>query len=579
MTIEELTNKVVKKSIRSAACIDDEYIGPYEVMKPGLIQDKPAELYMSFRKEANCDLDIYHYESFEKWIDDKEYVLNSKDLLILDWEIDKELPIKYRNTIKILEEALINPFIQYIIIHTHANDIEVIYKTILYNFLFSKASYNSDTYTLPLDTLIGYIREKIEEDAVSGVFDEDDFDVKADDFRKNIPSLINGFTLNIKVRGDIKKSFYEYIDGKFDINKSERLLKKLAEYLEIKIDIFFILLDMVDYFKEDKLLLDTKRLYTVKEIEDVECPTLFLNNTFITVFAKENAAESTLPKVAVKDVFSAFSACITNLPNNSLSSIISLEIKDLYRQTLAAFGKGLAGIDERALVYHLSSYETIEERYEYLLQIWNNQISILTINNSDTIYLPEMAHFDIHKDVNPNDIEKELIDLVSSIMISPHFSISENRDINLGDIFKTDQPLNVYKRDDDDDPAHYEYLLCISPICDCAHPEIKISNNYSFLYGKLTKPSVALKNAETDYCTFLPDKVIKWSYNPFTIYIDNRKLISTGRNYIRFNDRSLKIHYIATMKEMFVQRISNYAFSNNMRIGLDLPHLRKKPEK
>ena len=113
-------SQVIKDSISSAICIDDKYVAPYQEYA---VNDKPADskiLYETFRKEGNCDLDIYKYESLDKFEEDKKYLFNNKDLLILDWEL-KDNGVKYDETLPILEKAIDTDYIQFIVIYTNNN--------------------------------------------------------------------------------------------------------------------------------------------------------------------------------------------------------------------------------------------------------------------------------------------------------------------------------------------------------------------------------------------------------------------------------------------------------------------------
>lgn len=102
MNIEELSQEIIYRSINSAVCIDDSFIPPYE---QGQAENdnfvRPKELYLSFRKDGKCDLDIYKYNGIEAFHNDKSYLFNNKDLLILDWELQPNQLIKYKDSISI----------------------------------------------------------------------------------------------------------------------------------------------------------------------------------------------------------------------------------------------------------------------------------------------------------------------------------------------------------------------------------------------------------------------------------------------------------------------------------------------
>lgn len=109
---------LIADSIKSAVCIDDQYAEPYQkAPKNG----KDAEiLYHSFRQQGKCDLDIYNYNNLEDFIKAREYLFCNKELLILDWELSPSAQNVYEDSLKILEDAINNSYIQFITIYTQA---------------------------------------------------------------------------------------------------------------------------------------------------------------------------------------------------------------------------------------------------------------------------------------------------------------------------------------------------------------------------------------------------------------------------------------------------------------------------
>ena len=95
--------KIINDSIRSAVCVDDSFVEPYGLKQKGDIEDIPKSLYESFKAE-NCNLCIYKYVDPESWLKNKEFVLKSRDLLILDWLLIGEPA--YKESLNILGEAV-----------------------------------------------------------------------------------------------------------------------------------------------------------------------------------------------------------------------------------------------------------------------------------------------------------------------------------------------------------------------------------------------------------------------------------------------------------------------------------------
>ncbi len=117
MSLEEIAKKVIKNAIRSAICIDDEYAPPYPQEDSKLNTEEPFKLYHSFREKGHCDLDIYHFESVEEsWKPD--YMIPNKDLVILDWELDKG-GNKFDSTLLILKDIVESGKIPFVLIYTN----------------------------------------------------------------------------------------------------------------------------------------------------------------------------------------------------------------------------------------------------------------------------------------------------------------------------------------------------------------------------------------------------------------------------------------------------------------------------
>lgn len=49
-------------------------------------------------------------------------MLNHKDLMILDWELDATFRIKHESTLKILDNAVANKYIRWVAIYTNEQD-------------------------------------------------------------------------------------------------------------------------------------------------------------------------------------------------------------------------------------------------------------------------------------------------------------------------------------------------------------------------------------------------------------------------------------------------------------------------
>ena len=147
-----------------------------------------------------------------------------------------------------------------------------------------------------------------------------------------------------------------------------------------------------------------------------------------------------------------------------------------------------------------------------------------------------------------------------------------NYQIKTGDVFILDKAINgTDKRDE----HLYQYLLCITQSCDALRPS-KVNNNLAFALGEVSVSTSDVKNAETGYHTFLPDKkIIVWTNKFFTIFVKDTIFSLTpdaGKFTFHYIDGDFTATFLGTQKEAYTHRIINNVFSNAMRIGIDLPH-------
>lgn len=91
---------------------------------------------------------------------------------------------------------------------------------------------------------------------------------------------------------------------------------------------------------------------------------------------------------------------------------------------------------------------------------------------------------------------------------------------------------------DGDKESNYQYILCITQLCDALRPE-KVNQNLAFVFGELVDEKDGIDNAEKENYSYFPDKkVVKWSKRFITIFIAETKLP------LECDDRRFSFHYI-----------------------------------
>jgi hypothetical protein len=574
-TFEEIAKDIIKKSIRSAVCIDDIFIEPYmanekieslnkKLSSQGLVLDlkTPSNLYKSFRKEGECDLDIYNFESLEEsW--HPEYILNNKDLVILDWEL--EGADKFTSTLIILKKIIEDDKIPFVIIYTQKpkEDFFEISKHLISNF----NEFNEKTQPEATAAFYAQFEEHLLKISSDELWEEDKIELFWDDASIKgilldyllVPSKKKNSLLDLKAR--IKEEFN--ITG--DLDKKFKTILKSSLNITNPDDIELLVYLLLESINGES--------YKLKRIE-IEEIGFRINNCVVTLFSKPNE-EGT--GVNPENVFTQFSNLICKSPHNFIT-ILSLEMRDRFREDLSRIGNNISQIDERAFFHHLEHYKSRSaDNYEnlffdFLLNSWTNELSDYNINLKPDSFqvINDYRQKNNLTEIKGDEIKEDLANLAHKLSTTNLVDrLTRDNKIRFGDIFKINNG---------DDGSESEYLLSITPHCVCLD-SCKIDNNFYFIKSEGVSEIVtsALKYIETQHYSFISEtdkiKTIKWGdCKPFTAYIKKNELNNIETFYM---GQKIKLEYVTTLKENFAQRIANKSFNYGMSIGIDLPNLSK----
>ena len=555
---------LIADSIKSAVCIDDQYAEPYQkAPKNG----KDAEiLYHSFRQQGKCDLDIYNYNNLEDFIKAREYLFCNKELLILDWELSPSAQNVYEDSLKILEDAINNSYIQFITIYTQAPSFnEIVYRIFSY-FYFNSMENNSlrkEKYK--------NLTEEIE-DALSEI----NSDLSSDDLEEAIRKYISGYSIYPNKQQHIESEIKAEIFNKVDKKEQGRICKLLfpilnrygfGTYREFYLwyELYYSTKDdILEIVREDQTPLPLKVLNI-----DNTTPALLINNTVIFVLEKQ---KGTNEGITPKDVFHKICQIISTI-TNCRSLILSLRLKLIINEKLAILGKGLGGLNEEALVYHANSYndKTNEGRFEYLISCLTNHINQNVIDNLDYPKLEKLF-----KEENIKEPEDKHLAALNAFLTftSKNKMYQWRHQLKSGDIFKLEVPI----LHESNLTPEIEYIICITQSCDCLRPE-KVNYNFAFTSGKSAILSTALSKVQTDCYSFINDhEAIQWSNKFFTLNLKNSYIFNINDKIpVILNDgKPNHLEYIGNQKEIFSQRIINATFNRASRMGVDLPEKKEK---
>lgn len=111
--------KIVRDSLQYVACIDDDFVDPYEALMDSEALDFTKKMYTTIEDTCGCHVEMLRYCK-DINPDRVTKCLSNKDLLILDWEL---LDQHYMPALEILAKAraLSMPFV---CIYTNIPDVE-----------------------------------------------------------------------------------------------------------------------------------------------------------------------------------------------------------------------------------------------------------------------------------------------------------------------------------------------------------------------------------------------------------------------------------------------------------------------
>jgi hypothetical protein len=554
---KDVAKEIIKNAIRSAICIDDLYAAPYSYPDENLNFEDPKKLFYSFRKNGHCDLDIYQYTNSEEWTKHK-YLLHNKDLLIQDWELNSSPgpgEAKYDQTLSILKDIFENKIIPFVLIYTNREDLSEVSKELLSNF----NNYSKDDFELIVDELMVVFK------GISSKSDE------------ILPYLEEDKQIQI---------FHEYIKSpKQRPNIQDEILTKLAAILSVEIKIVKRKIKTVinnlignQSFEEAFLMLSNICLSQERHDKDVKTENIrvdidrlcySINGTIVLLVNKEDVNGGVKPE----SLFDVFSQSVTNNPH-SIINLISIELKDKFREDFSKIGTSFNTIDESAFLYHAKNYYqknnitgVIEFQKtpfkNFVVRSWIHELQQKNLDlNLDSFSLIES---EINKHVFKKDEELHYsLAKYASMVSTINLANKNNHKLGFGDVFKSGD----------------HYFLCITPHCDCFSPN-KINHEFYFTKNLDYTPKLgsALKEAEQGHYSFISNgkrpQVIHWSCKPFTSHIPKEMNESIVKS-ITYSGASYELEFICSLKENYTQRISNNSFGQGHRVGIDLPHLVSK---
>lgn len=575
-TFKDIAKSIIKKSIRSAVCIDDMFEEPYMEAEAIIARNAelsardnkevklnnkiPSKLYSSFRAIGLCDLDVYNFKSLkDSWR--PEYMLNNKDLIVIDWELEGN--DNFKATIEILKQAIqINEHsnVPFIIIYTYkpAADFNIIIKELINNFSPFAGNRLNIIQNLHSNLVISF----------ANCFDGDFLLEEFVDWLQENTTMFYEYWKNINHRQEIVTNICTNFNDTFTVKDEKR--PKTINKLKVGLNRTFNLLfeKQIEQLYYLSIINNNEESFDFERINSQELG-MKINTSLITVFSKGAEHEE---GVKPDEVLDTFSELICKDPHNFLT-LLSIEMKDKLRDELYKISNSISLLDERAFFYHMNGYKERSTNYkneffDFLLKSWTNEIESYNYNNLPLIFdtIDEYIGERNYKEIKGKDIKTEIGELgltLSTVKI--HNRLIKSKTLRFGDILKINSG-----------EAQSEFLLCVTPTCICVDV-CKVNNNFYFVKSESSKvfeESGAVKDIEKGYYSIIrPEKDllgVRWECKPFTLYIANNDLNNLSTNY---SGKEISMQYITTLKENFAQRIANESFNYGTSVGIDLPHI------
>ena len=543
MSYEEAAVKIIKDYIKTAVYIDENAIEPYvvdpksysllaekselknESFKPEdttetKLQKDEAQrsmnLYREFRKQG-VSLSIFKYQDklFEQ---ERDYVLNSRDLVLLDWKLDgdENSPEK---ALKMMENIVSqSPKINFCAIYTNEKleDFEQI-KVIISHYFSGLERANQ-------------MKELFE--------DVDDAD------KRKVHNLLEQYLIpNItrdekaKICNDIRTNYKTIFD---------RLLTIQAPNNESKARIGCI--SLADTLLPPKALPNVCFLNYQKGV-------FIIQDTIFIILSKKDIKPGSIIEVFSKNISDQKTGCM---------KLLGLEMANQLREISPFISNSVLSVSKDALAFHKQNKP---EDFDGFVQEVMFSHAKIKLQGKASILLSTLTP-------TPTCPKEEITTMnrfYNSVVIE------NKKRMSFGDVFS----------------CNGKYYLCISPLCDCAHP--KKDRIYYFALGENADETLAMKEKEDGYISYTDFAIINWrpvsndednSKNyviPRTFFIPSLELVDNelkAYNIIDINEKNITLppkievkdynfKYIATIKQNYTQRIANFAFTHSTRVGID----------
>lgn len=569
MTYSEKTLEIIKASIKSAIFIDEKARGvyDYENLNDNLLEEKLSiKVYEKF-KEDGISLAVHKFKQSDRTNENLlKYLLDDRDLVLLDWKLDGENGEDY--SLELLARIVDSNHINFCCIYTTEPNID--------NILLNILSYFSGI------------------DASKFKAIKDEFD---DSFGESLQKIKNSYnfidfnhTSNGKHIGTLTKENFKF----------DELLKIFGDNLDKKEALFLLMLAFENYHK-------SPNANHKPSLISVENRSLIINNTIVCILNKENALEET-PIEIIKNLSEKIEHS-----KNSFTQLLGIEMQNIFNSEGSFIDENLLKISKEALFAHRKFIQNTNDGNDIPFKTLIKQVLLehaylklrtakLSLLNEDFLDSADNLSSDL------DDIQVGLINTFYNCVSVKGLHENSQPNLNFGDIFKDENG---------------DYYLCITALCDCLRPD-KIKQNYYFVKGGKLPISIANTLGDSAFISYVgEDEAITWiglepekdiaidetdkteqeialekltienkklnTYKYLPVYVKphsfnvkNPKIVDFKIEIRRIESIKVEevtkdngdiafseITYITTLRPNYVQRIANHSFSHPVRVGVD----------
>ena len=508
---------IIKKSISNVICIDEQYVEPYA--EDADVGDRrfSKQMYESFTSQMKCKTTLYPYKANDfGWRE----CIRDQDLLVIDWQLTN--PHNAMKPLEIIDEAITGR-IPFVCIYT---------------------SYTGDQLSDLMSQVKVYFSGYSSESVKDAVDRASKVGIGEQEVRKVIKKLI------------------------YSSDEAEEYAKKLNEELYIGLDESGIkYFDYSDPNEWNKLYCNW--FYTLPSYsehcilpEETHNKSIIVDGTYIFFINKKET-----------EIIETITYELSSEPR-SIFNVLWIYYFCLFKESIYHNEKLPLRISADALKYHATTTLKEEGEFEYfstiLGMVVDETVEYLAKGNSlqpDTEIVKALK--EQGNGIKHEDVAHELTKLNAIMNMNNELTAKEHR-LTMGDIFSYDDI-------DDKGNINRKYLMCVTALCDCAHPKrvfIDKENEYlyySFLIGEIQDKHI--DNPETEYLSYIFEGknacCIKWKKNICGAYV-HRDSITVKQDEtidVVLGIKNYNLTYVCNIKNKYAQRLANDSFSWGLRVG------------